>query len=81
MLLLLTFLTKQQGDDGEVVDPYPRIREDCKKSCPKQQELYDACVKRITASGQGDCEAWFFELIGCADKCIAPKIFAVTKGG
>jgi len=51
------------------------------KACPKQQKLYEACVGRIAATGEGDCEAWFMELVHCADKCIAPKVFAATKGG
>jgi len=71
----------QADDEGEIVDPTPKIRAECMKTCPKQQKLYDACVNRITASGEGDCEAWFMELIACTDKCVGPKIFAATKGG
>ena len=69
-----------QSDD-EVVDPYPKVREECVKQCPKQSDLYNACVKRITASGVGDCEAWYMELVDCQEKCAAPKIFKLTKGG
>ena len=63
------------------MDLYPKIREECKKKCPKQLDLYNACVKRITDSGVGDCEAWYMELVGCQEQCAAPKVFSVTKGG
>eukprot|EP00540_Astrosyne_radiata_P012248 CAMPEP_0116844992 /NCGR_PEP_ID=MMETSP0418-20121206/13013_1 /TAXON_ID=1158023 /ORGANISM="Astrosyne radiata, Strain 13vi08-1A" /LENGTH=67 /DNA_ID=CAMNT_0004476041 /DNA_START=59 /DNA_END=262 /DNA_ORIENTATION=+ len=65
--------------DEEPVDPLPKLREDCLKSCPKAKADYDSCVKRIEAKGEGDCEAWYFDLIHCVDKCVAPKIFAYTK--
>jgi Ubiquinol-cytochrome C reductase hinge protein len=70
-----------QSDEEEIVDLTPEIRKQCLATCPKQQSLYDACVKRITASKEGDCETWFIELLTCADKCVAPKVFAATKGG
>lgn len=65
--------------DEEPVDPIKDVRAECYKSCPKQQKLYDACVERITEKKVGDCEAWFIELLSCADKCVAPKIFKLTK--
>jgi len=79
---LFTYLSiLKQADDDEVVDPYPAIREECKLKCPKPLGAYDACVKRITDSGVGDCEAWYMELVNCQEKCAAPKIFKLTKGG
>ena len=83
-ILICTFLKHsphlwlQQSDD-EPVDPIKDVRAECYKSCPKQQKLYDACVQRITDKKEGDCEAWFIELLTCADKCVAPKIFKLTK--
>jgi len=65
--------------DEEPVDPIADVRKECYKTCPKQQKLYDACVQRITEKKEGDCEAWFIELLSCADKCVAPKIFKLTK--
>ena len=79
MLLLAFFMF--QSDDEDVVDAMPAVREECKSSCPKQLKLYNDCVTRITDKKEGDCEAWFIELISCADKCAAPKIFKMTKGG
>jgi ubiquinol-cytochrome c reductase subunit 6 len=70
-----------QSDDDEVVDPYPKVREECLKTCPKEDKLYQACIGRISDNGHGDCEAWYIDLMKCADKCIAPKIFKLTKGG
>ncbi|GKY99826.1 hypothetical protein MPSEU_000936400 [Mayamaea pseudoterrestris] len=67
--------------DDEVKDPTPAIRASCISSCPKPKKLYDACVQRITDSKEGDCEIWYIELIQCMDKCVAPKLFAATKGG
>ena len=68
-----------QSDD-EVVDPMPAIREECKvTTCNSGKTNYEACVKRITENKFGDCEAWYFDWLKCADKCIAPKIFAMTK--
>lgn len=74
-LPLLMFI---QAED-EIVDPTPAIRKGCLGSCPKQLSLYKACVDRITAKGEGDCEAWFLDLVTCMDKCIAPKLFDATK--
>jgi len=37
-------------------------------------------VKRITAKGEGDCEAWYFELVHCVDNCALPKVFKTLKG-
>lgn len=62
-----------------MVDPMPKIRQECLKTCPKQEKLYNACVERITEKKAGDCEAWFIEWIRCSDKCVAPKVFAATK--
>ena len=45
----------------------------------KEEKLYTDCVERIRSKGEGDCEAWFFDIMKCADKCIAPKIFKLTK--
>jgi ubiquinol-cytochrome c reductase subunit 6 len=63
------------------VNPVPAIREACKAECPGEKKQYDACVKRITESKQGDCEAWFIDFVRCVDKCLAPKVFQATKGG
>lgn len=75
----LFFLIYNMQADEEPVDPIKDVRTECYKSCPKQQKLYDACVQRITDKKEGDCEAWFIELLTCADKCVAPKIFKLTK--
>lgn len=77
---LFAFVVLAKSDE-EIVDPGASIREECKKTCPKQQSHYDACVGRITEKKEGDCEAWFIELVTCIDKCVAPKVFQVTKGG
>lgn len=68
-----------QTDTAEVKDPYPELRKAAYKDCPKQASLYEACVKRITESKTGDCEAWYVELVTCVDAQIAPKIFKLTK--
>ncbi|KAL7561751.1 hypothetical protein ACA910_010961 [Epithemia clementina (nom. ined.)] len=68
------------GDEQEVVDPMPKIRAQCMdKACPKYKKDYNACVERITKNKQGDCETWYWDWIHCADKCVAPKIFELTK--
>ena len=67
--------------DEDPVDPMPKIREACLPTCPKESSLYDACKQRIAKSGEGDWEAWYFDLHHCVDKCVTPKIFAATKGG
>lgn len=64
-----------------MVDPYAKVRAECRKKCPKEEEQYNACVKRISDSGQGDCEAWYLDIVQCADKCIAPRVFKLSKGG
>jgi hypothetical protein len=62
-----------------VKDPYPQLRKEAYSECKKQAELYEACVKRITESKVGDCEAWYIDLVSCVDAKIAPKIFKLTK--
>jgi ubiquinol-cytochrome c reductase subunit 6 len=64
---------------AEVVDPLPKIREECKKHCPKDLAAYQDCVSRIAEKGEGDCESWYFDLLHCVDKCAAPQIFKLTK--
>jgi Ubiquinol-cytochrome C reductase hinge protein len=71
----------QTEQPAEVADKTQEIREKCKSACPNQLNLYKACQHRIAASGAGDCEPWYIELITCADKCMAPQVFAITKGG
>ena len=61
------------------MDPTPALREECRKTCPKAQKLYEGCVGRITKSKEGDCEAWYLDLVMCIDKCVAPKVFELTK--
>eukprot|EP00555_Chaetoceros_dichaeta_P002896 CAMPEP_0198250062 /NCGR_PEP_ID=MMETSP1447-20131203/1388_1 /TAXON_ID=420782 /ORGANISM="Chaetoceros dichaeta, Strain CCMP1751" /LENGTH=68 /DNA_ID=CAMNT_0043934835 /DNA_START=73 /DNA_END=282 /DNA_ORIENTATION=- len=66
--------------DEDPVDILPQIRKDClEAACPIPKAAYDACIKRVQAKGDGDCEAWYFDMLGCVDKCAAPKIFAHTK--
>lgn len=71
--------TQPDDEPPEVVDPYPKIRADCRKACPKPLASYDACTKRIAEKQHGDCEAWYIELVNCVDKCAAPKVFKLTK--
>jgi len=64
----------------EVVDPMPRLRKECMETqCMTGKENYNACVDRITKNKFGDCEAWYHDWLKCADKCLAPKLFALTK--
>ena len=65
--------------EEEVVDPFPKIKEECGKHCPKQLKLYEACKSRIAASKEGDCESWYFDYLHCVDHCAAPKIFKLLK--
>jgi ubiquinol-cytochrome c reductase subunit 6 len=65
--------------EEEVVDQYPQLRQECRKACPKPLELYEACSKRIAETKVGDCESWYIDLVNCVDKCVAPKIFKLTK--
>eukprot|EP00565_Helicotheca_tamesis_P003809 CAMPEP_0185725716 /NCGR_PEP_ID=MMETSP1171-20130828/1907_1 /TAXON_ID=374046 /ORGANISM="Helicotheca tamensis, Strain CCMP826" /LENGTH=88 /DNA_ID=CAMNT_0028393909 /DNA_START=76 /DNA_END=342 /DNA_ORIENTATION=+ len=69
----------KQADDEDPVDPLPTIRAECLKACPAPKAAYDACVKRIEDKGEGDCEAWYFDMLHCVDKCVAPKVFATLK--
>lgn len=70
--------TYSQSDE-EPVDPLPNLRKECLKSCPGPKAAYEACVKRIEAKGEGDCEAWYFDMLHCVDHCVAPKILKYTK--
>lgn len=81
LTLALTGITlsgKIQSEQ-EVVDPLPKLKEECLGKCPTPKGNYDACVKRIEATGEGDCEAWYFDMLHCVDKCVAPKVFKLLK--
>ena len=65
--------------DEEPVDPLPKLRAECRPNCTAATAKYEACVNRIKASGEGDCEAWYFDYLHCVDKCVAPKIMKYTK--
>jgi Ubiquinol-cytochrome C reductase hinge protein len=81
LLTMFSSILLQSDEDGGVADKMSEIRAVCRKTCPKQLGKYNACKERITAKKEGDCEAWYIELLTCEDKCVAPKIFAATKGG
>jgi len=68
-----------KSDEEDPVDILPQLREECKKGCDGPQKAYDLCTKRIETKGEGDCEAWYFDLIHCVDVCVAPKAFNHTK--
>ena len=57
------------------------IRKECLPTCPGPIANYEACKERIKGKENLDCEIWYYELHHCVDKCVAPKIFAATKGG
>eukprot|EP00816_Leptocylindrus_hargravesii_P010686 CAMPEP_0196807694 /NCGR_PEP_ID=MMETSP1362-20130617/7697_1 /TAXON_ID=163516 /ORGANISM="Leptocylindrus danicus, Strain CCMP1856" /LENGTH=68 /DNA_ID=CAMNT_0042181737 /DNA_START=53 /DNA_END=259 /DNA_ORIENTATION=+ len=67
------------SDDEEPVDVRPQLQEECKPKCPMQSANYDACKERIKGNSEGDCEAWFFDLMQCVDNCVSHKIFHGTK--
>ena len=62
-----------------MVDPLPKLKAECLSKCPGPKSDYDACVKRIESKGEGDCEAWYFDLLHCVDTCVAPKVFKSLK--
>lgn len=33
-------------------------------------KLYEKCIPRIQAKGEGTCEPWYFDYIKCVDKCV-----------
>ncbi len=81
IILLCTYQYTQHitQADEEPVDILPQLRQDCIKSCPVPKAAYEACIKRIEKKGEGDCEAWYFDMLTCVDKCVAPKIFKHVK--
>jgi ubiquinol-cytochrome c reductase subunit 6 len=70
---------KKQQSEEEVVDHLPALKAECKKHCPAQQKEYNACKDRIAKLGEGDCEAWYFDLLHCVDHCVAPQAFKKLK--
>lgn len=42
-------------------------------------DITQACVKRIEAKGEGDCEPWYFDYWKCIDKCRVPQLFKKLK--
>ena len=71
--------TNNEQSEEEVVDHLPALKASCAKHCPAQKKQYDACINRITKLGEGDCEAWYFDLLHCVDHCVAPQAFKKLK--
>jgi ubiquinol-cytochrome c reductase subunit 6 len=71
-------LINNQSEE-EVVDHLPTLKASCAKHCPTQKKAYDDCVGRIAKLGEGDCEAWYFDLLHCVDHCVAPQAFKKLK--
>ena len=65
--------------DEEPVDILPTLKKECLTKCPAPKAAYEACIKRIEAKGEGDCEGWYFDMLTCVDHCVAPKILKYTK--
>ncbi|KAH7836061.1 hypothetical protein Vadar_032372 [Vaccinium darrowii] len=67
--------------DEEPVDPKKELEEACKPKCVKHLLEYKKCVKRIEGdeSGHKHCTGQYFDLWGCIDKCVAPKLFTKLK--
>ncbi len=84
MLLLSLFLVPIRPipflpQSDEPVDCLPALRQECIKKCPVEVKNYEACKDRIKAKGSGDCEAWYFDMLKCVDKCVVPQVFKNTK--
>eukprot|EP00585_Thalassiosira_rotula_P024470 CAMPEP_0196239330 /NCGR_PEP_ID=MMETSP0913-20130531/7698_1 /TAXON_ID=49265 /ORGANISM="Thalassiosira rotula, Strain GSO102" /LENGTH=68 /DNA_ID=CAMNT_0041521203 /DNA_START=31 /DNA_END=237 /DNA_ORIENTATION=- len=67
------------SEEAEVVDHLPALKASCKSHCPAQIKEYNACKQRIAKLGEGDCEAWYFDLLHCVDHCVAPLAFKKLK--
>ena len=79
VLCCVSYTNIHQQSEEEVVDHLPALKASCAKHCPAQKKQYDACVNRITKLGEGDCEAWYFDLLHCVDHCVAPQAFKKLK--
>jgi ubiquinol-cytochrome c reductase subunit 6 len=55
------------------------MKEKCMHHCPNEIKAYNACAERIKVKGEGDCEAWYFDLLHCVDHCVAPQVFKKLK--
>ncbi len=65
--------------EEEVVDHLPALKASCAKHCPAEKKAYNACIDRINKLGEGDCEAWYFDMLHCVDHCVAPQAFKKLK--
>eukprot|EP00984_Skeletonema_dohrnii_P007679 scaffold2801_cov106-Skeletonema_dohrnii-CCMP3373.AAC.6 len=65
--------------EEEIVDHLPALKEACAKHCPAQNKAYEDCKGRIAKLGEGDCEAWYFDVLHCVDHCVAPQAFKKLK--
>lgn len=70
-----------RSDDEDPVDHRPDLEEACKPKCQKFIEAYEACQTRIEkdATGEAHCTGQYFDMWGCVDHCVAPKLFKDTK--
>ncbi|KAK1746730.1 cytochrome b-c1 complex subunit 6 [Skeletonema marinoi] len=67
------------ASEEEIVDHLPALKEACAKHCPAQNKAYEDCKGRIAKLGEGDCEAWYFDVLHCVDHCVAPQAFKKLK--
>lgn len=67
--------------DDDPVDTKPTIEEACKPGCSQRWADYEACIKRVAASGdeEAHCTGQYLDFWKCVDACAAKKIFAPLK--
>ncbi|KAA0188320.1 Ubiquinol cytochrome c oxidoreductase subunit 6 [Fasciolopsis buskii] len=65
---------------SEVVDPLEALREECKQTsgCQDFVKKLEDCGTRQSKTNES-CEEEFIDLLECADKCLAPKLFSHLK--
>lgn len=47
--------------------------------CAVALNAYDACQARIQKKGDGNCEAWYADLVHCVDTCVSKTLFEKLK--
>ena len=65
--------------DDESDDPMGRMQEHCMPHCAVALNAYDACQARIQKKGDGNCEAWYADLVHCVDTCVSKTLFEKLK--
>lgn len=69
-------------DDEEMIDPHDTLKDECRDHhCKNLYAKLEECNTRVNSKQETSetCAEEIFDLFGCIDHCVAPKLFSKLK--